>query len=199
MNFRPINALLLLVCGWLSACSSVNVTEQAGVDYSRYRTYAWAETEVKTDNTQGPALRSQLQDGVLRPAIEAELAKRGLTPATTGSPDLYLTYHLYVEQAERTVANPPNPALPVSYPYLVRYRGALIPVNYTYWYRAPSGYRTETYQEGMLVLDFVDAKTNNMIWRGSVSDAVNNPARAGERFAESARDILDKFPVKPQR
>jgi hypothetical protein len=198
MNIRLISALALLL-GWLSACSSVNVTETPGVNYSQYRTYAWAETEVKTDNTQGPALRAQLQDGVLRPAIDAELAKRGLTLATSGRPDLYLTYHLYVEQAERTVANPPNPAVPVSYPYLVRYRGALIPVNYTYWYQAPSGYRTETYQEGVLVLDFIDAKTNNMIWRGSMSDAVSNPARAGERFAESARDILDKFPVKERK
>ncbi|RTQ49653.1 DUF4136 domain-containing protein [Hymenobacter gummosus] len=198
MKFRLISALALLL-GWLSACSSVTVQEKAGVDYTQYRTFAWADTEVKTDGTQGPALRSQLQDGVLRPAIEAELAKRGITPATTGRPDLYLTYHLYVEEAERTVANPPNPAVPVSYPYLVRYRGALIPVNYTYWYQAPSGYRTETYQEGMLVLDFIDAKSNNMIWRGSVSDAVSNPARAGERFAESARDILDKFPVKQQK
>ncbi|WP_165822079.1 DUF4136 domain-containing protein [Hymenobacter edaphi] len=199
MQRHSITALLLLLLGWLGACSSVNVQEQANVDYAQYRTYAWAETEVKTDNTQGPALRSQLQDNVLRPAIEGELAKRGLTPATTGKPDLYLTYHLYVEQAERTVANPPNPAVPISYPYLVSYRGAIIPVNYTRWYQAPSGYRTETYQEGMLVLDFIDARSNNMIWRGSVSDAVNNPARAGERFAESARDILDKFPVKEQK
>jgi Domain of unknown function (DUF4136) len=198
MNFRLLSALALLL-GWLSACSSVAVQEKSGVDYAQYRTFAWADTEVKTDGSQGPALRSQLQDNVLRPAIETELAKRGITPVTTGRPDLYLTYHLYVEQAERTVANPPNPAVPVSYPYLVRYGGAIIPVNYTYWYRAPSGYRTETYQEGMLVLDFIDAQSNNMIWRGSVSDAVSNPARAGERFAESARDILDKFPVKAQK
>jgi hypothetical protein len=199
MQRHSITALLLLALVWLGACSSVTVQEKANVDYSQYRTYAWADTEVKTDNSQSLALRSQLQDGVLRPAIDAEMATRGFTLATTGKPDLYLTYHLYVEQAERAVSNPPNPAVPVSYPYLVRYGNAIIPVNYTYWYRAPSGYRTETYQEGTLVMDFIDARSNNMIWRGIVSDAVNNPARAGERFTESARDILDKFPVKERK
>ena len=38
-----------------------------------------------------------------------------------------------------------------------------------------------------------------MIWRGIMSDAVSNPARAGERFAESAHDILEKFPVKERK
>ncbi|KUG08146.1 hypothetical protein ASU33_08100 [Solirubrum puertoriconensis] len=196
MNFRLLAVLLCLLSAGLSGCSSVSVQQSEGVNFNQYRSFAWAETEVKTDGTQGPALRSQLQDGTIRQAIETELAKRGISPVASGKPDFYLTYHLYVEEAERTVANPPNPAVPVSYPYLVRYRGFLVPVNYTYWYQAPSGYRTERYQEGMLVLDFVDAKTNNLVWRGSIIDAVSSPNRAGERFAESARDILDKFPVK---
>lgn len=199
MNLRLVSGLGLLLLGWLSACSSVNVEQRADVDFSQYRTFAWAETEVKTDGTQNPVLRNQLEHNTLRQAIESELASRQITPATDGKPDFFLTYHLYVEQAERTVSNPPAPATLVSYPYLVRYRGILIPVNYTYWYRPDTGYRTETYQEGTLVLDFIDAQTNNLIWRGSIADALNNPARAGERFAESARDILDKFPVKKTR
>lgn len=178
----------------LAACSSVNVEQKANVDFSQYRTFAWADTEVKTQGPQSPLLRSPLAEASIKQAIESELTKRGIQPTRT-RPDFYVTYHLYVEEAERTVANPPGPAYPASYPYLVRYGNRLIPVNYTYWYRPDTGYRTETYNEGTLVLDFIDARTSNLVWRGSVADPINNPAKFGEKFSEAARNILDKFPV----
>lgn len=190
--------LLALVLGLLvSACSSVNVEQRKGTDFSKYRTFAWAETQVKTEgNNNNPLLNSPLAESTIKEAIESELVKRGIRPVET-SPDFYLTTHLYIEEAERTVANPPGPSRFVNYPYLVRYRGALLPVNYGFWYTPMNtGYRTETYKEGTLILDFIDAKTNNLVWRGSIADAVNNPARLGPEFAKAAREILDKFPVQ---
>jgi len=103
------------------------------------------------------------------------------------------TFHLYIEEAERTVANPPAPGF--VYPYMFSYRGRLLPINYGYWYTTPyyhTGYRTETYQEGTLILDFVDARTNNLVWRGSMANAMGNPARLGKEFARAARDILER-------
>lgn len=200
MRIAPLFLLLLTGLGGLPSCSTVNVEQQANVNYSKYRTFAWAETEVQNVASKNPLLNSPLAESAIKSSIETELAKRGITRATGGRPAMYVTYHLYVDEAERTVANPPGPAYPVSYPYLVRYGNAIIPVNYTYWYRPlNTGYRTETYTEGTLVLDFIDAKTNNLFWRGSVADPINNPARFGEKFASAARDILDKFPVKAQQ
>lgn len=79
------------------------------------------------------------------------------------------------------------------------YRGGYLPINYGYWYTTPyynTGYRTETFTEGTMILDFIDARSNNLVWRGSVADAVNNPARLGEEFGKAAKDILDEFPVE---
>src|SRR5258707_10178214 len=36
---------------------------------------------------------------------------------------------------------------------------------------------TETYQVGSLVVDLFDAKTKNLIWRGSASDTLSNNAK----------------------
>ncbi|MCI1189976.1 DUF4136 domain-containing protein [Hymenobacter sp. DH14] len=184
-------ALLLL---WLSACSpAVTVEQQAGTNFANYRTYAWADTEVKTQGDQNPLLRSSIAQTNIQQAIEGELSKRGLR-RVDDNPDFYLTTHLYVEQAERTVSDPPPAGF--AYPYAVRYRGALLPVNYGYWY-SPAYYRTshvERYREGTLVLDFIDARTNNLVWRGSMADPVDDPARLGPQFAEAAKDILEKFP-----
>ncbi|MDO7854695.1 DUF4136 domain-containing protein [Hymenobacter convexus] len=191
MKYSFAWAVLLL---WLSACSSaVNVEQQPGVNFANYHTYAWADTEVQTQGDQNPLLRSPIAQERIQQAIEGELSQRGLRRVER-NPDFYLTTHLYVEQAERTVTNPPPAGF--AYPYAVRYRGALLPVNYGYWY-SPAYYQTthtEQYREGTLVLDFIDAKTNNLVWRGSMADPVDDPARLGKQFSETAKDILDKFP-----
>lgn len=190
----PWVALVLL---WLSACAhSVTVEQRPGSNFSTYRTYAWADTEVKTQGDQNPLLNSPIAQENIRQAIQSELSKRGLRQVER-NPDFYVTTHIYVEQAERTVVNPPPPGPAFAYPYSVRYHGLLLPVNYGYWY-SPAYYqttRTEQYREGTLVLDFIDAKTNNLVWRGSMVDPVNDPARLGRHFAEAARDILEKFPA----
>ena len=179
---------------WLVACApAVTVEQQPGVNFNKYRTFAWADTEVKTQGDQNPLLRSPIAQARIRQAIAGELAQRGIREVPR-NPDFYLTTHIYVEQAERTVSNPPPAGF--AYPYAVRYRGGLLPVNYGYWY-SPAYYqttRTEQYREGTLVLDFIDAKTNNLVWRGSMADPVDDPARLGKQFAEAAKDILEKFP-----
>lgn len=191
--------LLFLVSLLLNSCSpSVAVQQKPGVDFSKYRTYDWAKTEVKSANSQNPIYKNALNDEIIQNAISSELSKRGIRPVQGNArPDFYLSYHLYIEEAERTVANPP--AAGFAYPYAFSYRGRFLPINYGYWYTTPfynTGYRTESYTEGTMILDFIDAKTNNLVWRGSMADPVGNPARIGEEFARSAKDILDKFPVE---
>ena len=179
---------------WLGACSPrVTVQQRPGVNFAKYRTFAWAETEVKTGGDPNPLLRNPMAEASIQQAIESELSKRGVRRVDR-HPDFFLTSHIYVEKAERTVTNP-HPA-GFGYPYLVRWRGGLIPVNYGFWYSPAyfQTYRTETYREGTLVIDIIDAKTKNLVWRGSIVDPVNDPARIGQQFSEAARDIIEKFP-----
>ena len=193
-----LQAALLLLIGLLSACSpAVTVQQKPGVDFSKYHTYDWAKTEVKSADSKNPIYKSTLNDEIIQNAIRSEMDKRGIRQAQGRTkPDFYLTYHLYIEEAERTVANPPAPGY--AYPYFMSYRGRFLPINYGYFYSSPyynTGYRTETYQEGTMILDFVDARTHNLVWRGSVADPVGNPANIGSEFAKAAKEILDKFPV----
>ncbi|WP_375433893.1 DUF4136 domain-containing protein [uncultured Hymenobacter sp.] len=193
-----LHAAVLLLVGLLSACSSgVTVQQKPGIDFSRYRTYDFAKTDVKSADSQNPIYQSSLNNEIIQSAIKSELAKRGIQQVKGRTrPDFYLTYHLYIEEAERTIPNPPTPGY--LYPYTMSYRGRYLPINYGYFYTSPfynTGYTTETYKEGTLILDFIDARTRNMVWRGSMADAINNPAKIGPEFARAAKDILEKFPV----
>ena len=95
----------------------VTVQKKPGTDFSQYRTYDWAKTDVKSADSANPIYQSTLNDQQIQQAISGELAKRGIRQATGSTkPDFYLTYHLYIDEAERTVVNPPVPATPFRMP-----------------------------------------------------------------------------------
>ncbi|MDJ0367637.1 DUF4136 domain-containing protein [Hymenobacter sp. H14-R3] len=197
---KVLFGLVLALGGGLSSCTSaVNVERRDNVNFSKYRTFDFAETKVKTNGDQNPLLRSPIAQDRIKQAIAGELATRGLRQ-TEGKPDLLITTHTYVDQAERTVYSTYAGA-GYAYPYSVGYGGAYLPINYGYWYR-PSYYQTphtEQYTEGTLIIDFIDRRTNNLVWRGSMADDVNDPGRLGSEFSKSAKDILDKFPVAAKK
>ncbi|MFD1873830.1 DUF4136 domain-containing protein [Hymenobacter bucti] len=184
----------------LSACApKVNVEQRANVNFNRYRTYDFADTEVKTSGNANPLLRSPIAQDRIKQAIAGELNKRGLRQVENNA-DFLVTTHTFVEEAERTVYDT-QPAAGYAYPYSVGYRGRFLPINYGYWY-GPSYYsrpRTEQYREGTLVIDFIDARTNNLVWRGSVADPIDDAGRLGSEFSKNAKEILDKFPVAEKK
>lgn len=185
----------------LNGCTSisgVNVEKRDNVNFSKYRTFDFAETQVKTNGNQNPLLRSSIAQDNIKQAIAGELAKRGLRQKDN-NPDLFITTHTYVDEAERTVYSNAYPGAGFAYPYSVGYRGAYLPINYGYWY-SPAYYQrqrpyTEQYTQGTLIIDFIDRRTNNLVWRGSMADPVNDPARLGSEFSVAAKDILDQFPI----
>jgi hypothetical protein len=197
-NILLVGSLALLTS--FSACApKVNVEQRANVNFSRYRTYDFADTEVKTSGDRNPLLRSPITQDRIKQAISGELGKRGLRQVEN-NPDFLVTTHTFVEQAERTVYDT-QPAAGFAYPYSVGYRGRFLPVNYGYWY-GPSYYsrpRTEQYREGTLVIDFIDARSNNLVWRGSVADPIDDAGRLGSEFSKNAKEILDKFPVAEKK
>lgn len=177
----------------------MNVEQRADVNFAKYRTFDFANTEVKTNGDQNPLLNSPIAQDRIKQAIAGELSKRGLREVES-NPDILVTTHTFVEKAERTVYDT-YPGANYAYPYAVGYRGAYLPINYGYWY-TPAYYsqpRTEQYREGTLIIDFIDARTNNLVWRGSMADDVNDPSRLGSEFSKSAKSILDKFPVAEKK
>jgi hypothetical protein len=199
MKYILLAASLALVAGLPACTPKVNVEQRANVNFSQYRTFDFADTEVKTSGDQNPLLRSPITQDRIKQAIASEMSKRGLRQVER-NPDFLITTHTFVEKAERTVYDT-QPAAGFAYPYAVSYRGGFLPVNYGYYY-GPSYYstpRTEQYREGTLVIDFIDRRTNNLVWRGSIADPIDDAGRLGSEFSKSAKDILDKFPVAEKK
>jgi hypothetical protein len=63
------------------------------------------------------------------------------------------------------------------------------------WYGAPVTYTDfSTYGEGTLILDFVDAHTKKLVFRGVGKAVVGGPESNAEKIRDAVAKIVDQFP-----
>lgn len=181
----------LLAAVFLLACSGIRVSQDYDptTDFSRYRTFAWAPEPVEKSGDL--LLDSPLMDRRIRSAVENTLAANGYRKATDRQPDFFVTYHLAVRT--RIEADTFGPGIGwYGYPYY--YRG------YPYW--GDFGYDTviREYEEGTLIIDFTDAISRKLTWRGIGTRRIQShstPEKTTESVNNTVAEILAQFPPLP--
>jgi hypothetical protein len=192
MKKNNVITVILAFLAGLSSCSTVSTNMDKSVNVSTYKNYSWKEPDVKSDN---PLYKSDLIDQAIKGNVENELAKKGLIH-NEQSPDLYVQYHTYVQNVQRTYGNYYGPYGYSGSPY--GFYGS--PYS---WYGMGGGYGfggssygTNTYNstEETLVLDFIDSHTNKLVWRGSTKDDVTNVSKIEKTLQKDVHAIMKKFP-----
>lgn len=190
---------ILIAAGLLLAfvgCSPrVAVDTAQNVNFSKYRTYAWMDSDVKAG--KNPLYYNDIASRNVEATIEKELANKGLQKVARGRrPDLLIGYHFFVEEKTRTVSTNNGPYGSLYGPFYGWGRWGYAGWGPGWWGWNGFGpqYRQEQYQAGTVVVDLVDFRTKRLVWRGSVQDAINNPARINEQLAREVRRIVEKFP-----
>jgi hypothetical protein len=146
------------------------------VDFAQYRSYDWGPAGALP--TGDPRLdKDPFFQDVLQGAIEKELGARGLTLAEAGTSDLLIHYHASVTR-----------------------RLDVNTTDTTYGYCSGTdcvGMTTE-YEAGTIVVDFVDVRSNKVIWRGWVQDTledlIDDRDRMAERINEGVTRMLARLP-----
>jgi hypothetical protein len=122
------------------------------VNLKRYKTYAWLpvkEIESKVD----PLVSNELSDKRINSAVDMQLKNKSIH-YITDSTDLRIHYHIVIDDKSMI--------LPTRYGY-----------NYSqYWIRNQMD--VYYYREGTLIIDLMDAKNNNLVWRGWGTRVVDN-------------------------
>ncbi len=154
------------------------------VDYDRdaigrdYKTFAWQDT--------GPALQefSPLMHTRIKNGLEHLLTARGLI-GVADNPDLYVTYHTSSqEELQFSVTG-------YGYGYGAGW-------GWDPYWGGPSasggGASTtvSTYEKGTLVVDIWDAKTKQIVWRGSAVAAIPEDPKKGEKLINKALEKMVK-------
>jgi hypothetical protein len=175
----------------INACSPrVVVDSNSRVNFNKYRTFAWMDSDVKAG--QNPLYYNSLATENVENTMSKVLAEKGLKPVEA-RPDLLVGYHFFVEDKTRTVSTP-NSAFYGPYSGWGRWGyGGWGP---GYWGWGGQQFVQENYKAGTLVVDMVDAKTRKLVWRGSVQNAVGDPARIAAQLTKEAERIVEKFPER---
>ncbi len=146
------------------------------LNFSQYRTFDWGPADALPTGDarldRDPFFKDHVEG-----AVERGLSARGIALTSSGKPDLLIHYHaniterIDVNKADRT------------YGYC---RSADCPPE-SIWYEA-----------GTLVLDFMDAHTNKLVWRGwaqnSVEDMLDNRDKMAKTIDQAVTEMLRQYP-----
>ena len=165
---------ILSVVAFLVSCSTaynVKYDYNTETNLTGLKTFDWlpVPATAEIDN---------LNIGRVKNAVNEQLEAKGLT-MTSDNPDFLIAAHMGTKDKTRIID--------WGYGYGRRgmYRGGARPVD------------VYQYEEGSLILDFVDTKSKQMIWRGSANAEVSGattPEKRQKIINEVVEKILKNFP-----
>lgn len=183
--------LITLLLFSLTGCSSlsVNYDYNQKLDFSAYKTYNWLP--FPKDMQVDPLNRARFTT-----AVNNNLADKGFTQ-TTSQADFLIATH-YGKESKVDITNWGYSYAPNNYygGYGYRYAGR---GGYAGGYGASSGVSVYEYEQGTLILDFIDAKSKQLIWRATAKGIVNpesTPDKQTQKVNDAVKEILDSFPPK---
>ncbi|MEK6336308.1 MAG: DUF4136 domain-containing protein [Acidobacteriota bacterium] len=172
---RAIIALVFLLFAYPVFGQKVDVKYDKTVDFSKYKTYTWAE---------GVRAKNPIVDQQITQLIEQQLAARGLTK-TAADGDIQLLYvaaiDLDLQMTGLTWSNASNPM------------GSFATIG------PPMDVR-----RGMLVVDMMDKKTDRYIWRATAKetlthtpsgDMAKDAQRVEKLVKKAVEKMFNKYPV----
>jgi hypothetical protein len=160
----------------LAGCSTMQIASQfaQNADFKKYHTFAWNPVD------PGPEQATDARDPAIRKlifgTIEQELAPRGFKKAEPGAmPDFFIAVHGWARDKIE-----------------VKQYGYVYGTT-AYGYVAGPSIEVNQNREGTLVIDFIDAGTKEMFWRGTASDTFT-PETNRAAIKEAVVKLIDAYP-----
>ena len=157
--------ILLLLGFVLMSCSTISVR----TDYDHEADFAKYQTYKWMPDPKkriGRDKPDSLLDKRIRRAVEREMETKGYRFIQRGRTDALIVSHIAV-------------------------RNKVDIDRYGYWGRRVHVHR---YREGSIILDIVDAKTKELVWRGVAQGTVSYLQGDPERVNEAVSKILERYP-----
>ena len=168
MKRWSVYCALLLAAAVCSAGMKADSKSYAAMDLSSYSTYGWS-TDQEADSGHPLATGSPL-DRRLQEVARENLAKRGLAPATDGEPD-FLIHCIAISKEVQSIGG------------VKKEMGGGVT-----WVGDVGAHGVTAYRQGTLIVEIVDAASEERLWAGWASDAlpaVPDPEKVGKK-AEKA-------------
>jgi hypothetical protein len=147
-------------------------------EMSAYHTYSWLPARKGARRDANPMVAKRIMM-----VVDQTLSDKGFERAQTSAPDFLVGWHGAVDRK-------------LQYNTVNTYYG----YGWGYWggVGATRTYATE-YHEGSLIIDIVDAKSNELVWRGVAQAEVHpqsDPDYRNRQIESAVQKILSRFPPK---
>lgn len=199
MRTLKLLSLVLFSALMFASCSSsltVSTDYDRSVDFSKYKTFGIYKLDAEAQTI------SELNRNRIYAAIKAALTERGLTESAT--PDLWVNILAYVDSRESVSSTTTTTGMGMGMggmgmgmggfhrPYM--WGGG--PMMMTGSSFSNTQYNVNTIKEGSLLVDLIDAKTNNLVWQsvGNREIDKNFGKDADARITKYATQIFSTFP-----
>lgn len=175
MAMKILKLLFLLCLVILTSCSSVKVVTDydTKVDFTSYKTFAFYKKGIDKASV------SDLDKKRIMRAVEAELVAKGFNKSA--NPDILVS--IFTKSREQVNVSDNNTGIGWGW-------------GYNPWFYGRTNININQYTEGTLFIDFIDKKTNELIWQGIGSGAMkmSNIEKKEERINEFVYKIISTYP-----
>jgi hypothetical protein len=177
-------AIYLFILIIAASCSSIKVSSDfdSTAGFSSYKTYAFTPEAQKMEGL------NDLNRNRLLTAVETELAAKGFSK-TDNNPDVLIDLQLKGEQKQTATATNSGGYGGYGYGYRYGWGGGFSTTTINY----------DTYVDGTLFVDMIDAKKNQLVWQGRGTKTVDPDASQKKRednINYAVKQIFTKYPPK---
>jgi hypothetical protein len=179
--------LLSIILLTLAAASSafpqdVRYNFDKNASFSNFKTYKWVELKDATK-------LNSLLDNQIKAALDAELAKKGLTKVEGENADLFIGYQAAIAQEKQFTSYSTDWGYGPGWG-----RGG--------WYGAggmstTTTGQTSTINVGQLAVDMYDSAKHNLVWRGLASKTIDQkakPEKQQKNLEKAVAKLLKNYP-----
>lgn len=195
--------VMLMGCG--NTYNLVSSDYDRSADFTKYKTFAWLQDKADTANT--PYNNDIIRNNI-RNYFGQCMSDRGYT-VDLDNPGLLLELEITNAKKERQI-NSYQSSFPSSYYYRPYYYGSSYysPYRSNYYYRGfghqsfnysyPSTITTrkEEYVEGAITLNYIEAKTKQLVWTGTAKGDIYDASYISSNLHPAVHTIIDEYPVK---
>ncbi len=197
-RFLPALAAALIGGALLVGCNSsdgpkVTTDYAPNTNFAQYHTYAFQPGRIMTKfGANDP--NNTLLNNRIQAAVASALPEKGLNP-TTQNPDLVITYIAGAQNKQQI-----EDLGPQVYDGAYFGRGFFFRPEGAWWDNGFDRYYVNSYTQGTLILDFVDPRTKQLVWRAYVSSRINSDGPVDQKAIDSAVNAaLKQYPPKPKK
>jgi len=185
-EYTPIIIVLLFT---VLGCSGITVSQDydPANDFSGLKTYAWqSETQATTDDIRvdNPLLNTRI-----RTAVDRSISRKNYQKISDGTPDFYVRYQYTI--LRRIGSEDVSTGIGFGIGGFGHRSGVAGGIG------IGTGSEISEYDEGMLVIDFIDADNGALIWRGTGTrrlSAQPDPEKTIAEINKTVDEIIAQFP-----